>query len=177
MKSVIKAIIFLIMAFTVVFYGGALLLPGQARVERSVVIAAPPDKVYAIVNDLRRLPEWSPWVETDPQTKFTFEGPATGAGQIMRWASNNPMVGNGTLTLTQATPIVRVATTSDYSGFGTSTATIDVVPEGTGTRVTWVFQSTLPGVIDRWAGLGIDRSVGAEYEKGLRNLKGLAEKD
>ena len=175
MKSVIKAIIFIIMAFTVIFYGGALLLPGEARVERSLVIAAPPEKVYAIVADLRRVPEWSPWVETDPQTKFTFEGPAEGAGQIMRWASNNPMVGSGTLTLTQATPIVRVATTSDYTGFGSSMATFDVAPDGAGTRVTWVFQSTLPGVIDRWAGLGIDRSVGGEYEKALRNLKALAE--
>jgi uncharacterized protein YndB with AHSA1/START domain len=177
MKSVIKAIIFLVMAFTVIFYGGALLLPGQARVERSVVIAAPPDKVYAIVSDLRRVPEWSPWVETDPQTKFTFEGPVEGAGQIMRWASNDPMVGSGTLTLTQATPNVRVATTADYSGFGTSTAMMDVAPEGPSTRVNWVFQSTLPGVIDRWAGLGIDGQVGSEYEKALRNLKALAEKD
>lgn len=177
MKSVIKAIIFLVMAFTVIFYGGALLLPGEARVERSVVIGAPPDKVYAILADLRRVPEWSPWVEADPQTKFTFEGPAEGAGQIMRWASNNPMVGSGTLTLTQTTPIVRVATTSDYTGFGTSTAVMDVAPDGTGTRVTWVFQSTLPGVIDRWAGLGIDRSVGGEYEKGLLNLTALAVKD
>ena len=177
MKSVIKAIIFIIMAFTVIFYGGALLLPGEARVERSLVIAAPPEKVYAIVADLRRVPEWSPWVEADPQTRFTFEGPAQGAGQVMRWASNNPMVGSGTLTLTRATPIVRVETTSDYAGFGASTATIDVSPSEAGTRVSWVFQSTLPGVIDRWAGLGIDRSVGAEYEKGLRNLKGLAEKD
>ena len=176
MKSVIKAIVFLIMAFTVIFYGGAMLLPGEARVERSLDIAAPPDKVFGIVADLRRVPEWSPWVETDPKTKFSFEGPAEGAGQIMRWASNNPMVGSGTLTLTQAIPIVRVETTSDYAGFGTSTGMIDVAPAGSGTRVTWGFQSKLPGVIDRWAGLGIDGQVGAEYEKGLRNLKALAEK-
>jgi len=30
--------------------------------------------------------------------------------------------------------------------------------------------------VDRWAGLMIDGSVGAEYEKGLANLKALAEK-
>lgn len=177
MKSVIKAIIFLIMGFTVIFYGGALLLPGEARVERSAVIAAPPERVYAIVADLRRLPEWSPWLEADPQTRFSFEGPLEGAGQVMRWASGNPMVGSGTLTLTEATPNVRVVTSSDYTGFGTSAAVLDVAPDGAGTKVTWVFRSQLPGVIDRWAGLGIDRSVGAEYEKGLANLKALAEKD
>ncbi|MEI7597965.1 MAG: SRPBCC family protein [Aestuariivirga sp.] len=174
MKSVIKVIIFVVMAFTVIFYGGALLLPGEARVERSAVIAAPADKVFAVLADLRRVPEWSSWVETDPQTTFSFEGPAEGVGQVMRWASNNPMVGSGTLTVTEATPNVRVATTSDYAGFGTSRATIDLTPEGAGTRVTWLFQSKLPGVIDRWAGLGIDRGVGAEYEKALAKLKVLA---
>lgn len=175
MKSVIKAIIFLIMGFTVIFYGGALLLPGEARVERSAVIAAPPDKVYAILADLRRLPEWSPWLELDPQTKFGFEGPTSGAGQVMRWSSGNPMVGSGTMTVTEALPDIRLATRSEYAGFGTSSATIDVVPQASGSRVTWVFQSMLPGVIDRWAGLGIDRSVGSELEAGLARLKTLAE--
>lgn len=175
MKSVIKAIVFFIVGLTVIFYGGAYMLPGEARVERAITIAASPDKVYAIVADLRRMPEWSPWIETDPRTRFSFEGPAQGAGQVMRWTSGNPMVGSGTLRITETTPNLRVATQSDYAGFGSSTALMDLVPDGTGTRVTWVFQSKLPGVIDRWAGLGIDRSVGSEYEKGLVRLKTLAE--
>jgi uncharacterized protein YndB with AHSA1/START domain len=176
MQSVIKAIVFVIVALTVIFYGGAYMLPGEARVERAIVIAAPPDKVFAIAADLRRVPEWSPWVEADPQTTFTFEGPAQGAGQVMRWASNNPMVGNGTLTLTEAVADTRLATRSDYGGFGTSTASMSFAPDGPGTRVTWVFQSSLPGVVDRWAGLGMDRTIGAEYERALANLKVLAER-
>ena len=176
MKSVIKAIVFFIMGLTVIFYGGAYMLPGEARVERSIEIAAPPEKVFGIVADLRRVPEWSPWVEADPKTKFTFEGPEQGAGQVMRWASNNPMVGSGALTITGAEADRRIATTSEYTGFGTSAAAMNFAPEGTGTRVTWVFESKLPGVVDRWAGLGIDRSVGAEYERALRNLKALVER-
>ena len=176
MKSVIKAIVFIIMALTVIFYGGAYMLPGEARVERSVVIAAPPEMVFAIAADLRRMPEWSTWVETDPRTKFTFEGPGQGVGQVMRWASNNPMVGSGMMTVTEAVPNVRLVTASDYTGFGSSRSTMDFAPEGAGTLVTWVFQSSLPGVIDRWAGLGMDRNVGAEYEKGLARLKDLAER-
>lgn len=174
MKSVIKAIVFFVMGLTVIFYGGAYMLPGEARVERSVVIPAAPDRVYAIAADLRRFPEWSPWIETDPQTSFSFEGPAEGAGQVMHWRSGNPMVGSGTLKVTSAVPNVQLATRSDYTGFGTSEATMTFAPEGNGTRVTWLFQSRLPGVVDRWAGLGIDGSVGAEYEKALTRLKALA---
>lgn len=175
MKSVIKAIIFFIMGLTVIFYGGAYMLPGEARVERLAVIGASPETVYAIAGDLRRFPEWSAWREIDPQTRFTFEGPEQGVGQVMRWASNNPMVGSGSLTVTEAVPGERIATTSDYAGFGTSAAVMTLAPEGNATRVTWVFTSQLPGVVDRWAGLGIDHSVGAEYEKALGALKALAE--
>jgi len=176
MKSVIKAIVFLIMGFTVIFYGGALLLPGVARVERSIDIAAPPEKIYAIAADLRRWPEWSAWLEADPRTRFSFEGAEQGAGQVMRWTSGNPMVGSGTMTITDALPHVRVSTRSDYAGFGTSTAAMDFTPQGQGTRVTWRFESQLPGVIDRWAGLGMDRTVGADYDAALRNLRTLAER-
>lgn len=176
MKSVIKAIVFFVMGLTVIFYGGAYMLPGDVRVERSVDIAAPPARVFAIAADLRRVPEWTPWRAVDPATTFTFEGPEQGAGQVMRWASNNPMVGSGSQTLTEAVPDQRLAFRTDYGDFGTATSAMTFAPAGDGTRVTWSFQSALPGVIDRWAGLMMDRQVGGEFEKGLASLKALAEK-
>ncbi len=176
MNSVIKAIVFFLVGLTVIFYGGAYLLPGEARVERAVEIAAPPEKVFAIAGDLRRVPEWSPWLAIDPDTSFTFEGPEQGGvGQTLRWASNNPLVGNGTQKVTAHVPNETLSTAADYGDFGTSASTMSFKPANGGTRVTWSFSSELPGVIDRWAGLMIDGSVGAEYEKGLANLKALAE--
>lgn len=176
MKSVIKAIVFLLVGITVIFYGGAYMLPGEARVERSTLIAAPPGRVFAIAADLRRLPDWSPWVATDPHTSFTFSGPEQGAGQAVHWASNNPMVGSGTMTLAVAIPGEKLVLSNDYGGFGTSETVMAFAADGAGTRVTWSFAAPLPGVVDRWAGLGMDHQVGAEYEEGLRNLKIMAEK-
>jgi len=176
MNSVIKAIVFFIVGLTVIFYGGAYLLPGEARVERAIDIAAPPDKVFAIAGDLRRVPEWSPWVQADPKVSFAFEGPEQGVGQSMRWASNNPMVGSGSEKVTEFAANERIATEIDYGEFGTASTAIGIAPSGSGTRVTRTFTSSLPGVVDRWAGLMIDRSVGAEYERGLENLKELAER-
>jgi uncharacterized protein YndB with AHSA1/START domain len=174
MNTLIKAIVFIVAALTVIFYGGAYILPGEARVERAIEIAAPPDKVFAIAGDLRRMPEWSPWVALDPRTAFSFEGPEQGGvGQAMRWASNNPLVGSGTQKVTAHVPNETFSTATDY---GASAATMSFTPAGGGTRVSWSFRSDLPGVIDRWAGLMIDGSVGEEYEKGLANLKALAEK-
>jgi uncharacterized protein YndB with AHSA1/START domain len=177
MNTVIKSIVYIIVAITVVFYGGAYLLPSEAQVERSVEIAAPPEKVFAIVGDLRRVPDWSPWVDLDPKTTFTFEGPEQGGvGQVMRWSSNNPLVGTGTQKVTALESNARIETETDYGEFGTSQAVVSLAPSAAGTTVTWSFRSPLPGVVDRWAGLAIDSSVGAEYEKGLAKLRSLIEK-
>lgn len=177
MKSVIKAIVYFLIGLTVIFYGGAYMLPGEVRVERSIEIAAPPEKVFAIAGNLRRAPEWSPWVEIDPGTVFTFEGPEGGTGQMMRWASGNPLVGTGSQTVTQYQPPESLTVSTEYTNFGKSTATMVFSPAAGGTKVNWRFSAALTGVIDRWAGLMMDGQVGAEYEKGLNRLRALAEKE
>lgn len=176
MKAVIKAIVLFLIGLTVVFYGGAYMLPGEAQVERSIEIAAPQEKVFNIAANLRRLPDWSPWVEIDPATSFTFEGPEQGGkGQVMRWASGNPLVGTGSQTVTAYEPPQSMTVSTDYTNFGKSTSTIQLSPSGGGTKVIWRFSAALPGVVDRWAGLMMDDQVGAEYEKGLARLKTLVE--
>lgn len=176
MKALIKAIVYFLIALTVIFYGGAYMLPGEVKVERSVQIAAAPEKVFAIAGNLRRLPDWSPWVAVDPATSFTFEGPEQGGeGQVMRWASNNPLVGTGSETVTGYEPNESLAMALDYGEFGKASSTMRFTASGEGTEVRWSFASALPGVIDRWAGLMMDEQVGDEYEKGLARLKALVE--
>jgi uncharacterized protein YndB with AHSA1/START domain len=176
MKAVIKAIVFFLIGLTVIFYGGAYMLPAAVNVERSVQIAAPPEQVFAIAGDLRRWPDWSPLAEVDPQVAFTLSGPEqAGVGQILRWASNNPAAGNGTLTVTEHDPGRRVVYEVDYGEFGTAVSSLAFASSDGGTRVTWGFHADLPGVVDRWAGLMIDRQAGAEHAKALANLKALVE--
>ena len=57
-----------------------------------------------------------------------------------------------------------------------TTSTISLVPEGTGTRVTWTLDTDFSGsLIGRYFGLALDRMVGPDYEKGLAQLKAVAE--
>lgn len=176
MNKVIKTIVYLIVALTVVFYGGAFLLPAETRVERSIDIAAPPEQVFTIAGDLRKWPDWSVLTETDPGVAYSFEGlEQPGVGQRMRWASNNPVAGNGMLTVTEHVPGRRVVHRVDYGAFGTATSALGFEGVGGGTRVTWVYRADLPGVVDRWAGLMVDRQAGAEHDKALAKLKALVE--
>ena len=104
MLTVLKWLFYLIAAIAIIIVGGSFLLPAQAVVTRSTEIAAPPDKVFAIVGDLRRFNEFSPWADLDPNIKYTFEGPESGVGQKMNWTSDNADVGSGSQTITKYEP-------------------------------------------------------------------------
>ncbi len=171
----LRWIIYLAAAFAIVVVGGSFLLPAQAVVTRSTEIAAPPAKVFAIVGDLRRFREFSPWADLDPNIDYKFEGTESGLGQIMRWSSNNPEIGTGTQTIIDYDPPNYLALAVNLGSMGRSVASWDIVPSNTGTRVTWGFKSKLKGIPAKWFGLMFDRRIGDDYEKGLAKLKEVAE--
>ena len=166
---------YLVAGLALIVVGGSFLLPAQAEVTRSIDIAAPPAKVFAIVGDLRRFHEFSPWADLDPNIKYTYEGTESGLGQIMRWTSDNPKVGSGSQTIIEFDPPNYSELAIDFGMMGRSIASWDVVPSETGTKVTWGFRSDLKGIPAKWFGLMMDRWVGADYEKGLAKLKSVAE--
>lgn len=175
MLTVLKWLFYLIAAVAIIIVGGSFLLPSQAVVTRSTEIAAPPDKVFAIVGDLRRFNEFSPWADLDPNIKYTFEGPESGVGQKMNWTSDNADVGSGSQTITEYEPPNFVESALHFGMRGKSAATWDLVPSTTGTKATWGFRADLDGIPAKWFGLMFDRWIGADYEKGLFKLKTLAE--
>ena len=176
MLTVLKWLFYLIAAIAIIIVGGSFLLPAQSVVTRSAEIAAPPDKVFAIVGDLRRFNEFSPWADLDPNIKYTFEGPESGVGQKMSWSSENADHGNGSQTITKYEPPNFVESQLDFGMRGKSVATWDLVPATAGTKATWSFKADLEGIPAKWFGLMFDRWIGADYEKGLAKLKAVAEK-
>jgi len=176
MLKFLKWLFYLIVLVAVVIVGGSFLLPAQAVVVRSTEIAAPPEKVFAIIGDYKRFQEYSPWAELDPDTTYTFEGPETGVGQKMNWMSTEAEVGSGSQTITEYTAPARTVATVEFGGMGQSQTEWDLAPSGSGTRATWTFRMPLEGIAGRWFGLMFDRWIGADYEKGLAKLKAVAEK-
>jgi uncharacterized protein YndB with AHSA1/START domain len=176
MLTALKWLFYLIAAVAIIIVGGSFLLPAQAVVTRSTEIAAPPDKVFAIVGDLRHFNEFSPWADLDPNIKYTFEGAESGVGQKMSWTSDNADVGNGSQTITKYEPPNFVELAIDFGMRGKSVSTWDIVPSTTGTKATWSFKAELDGIPAKWFGLMFDRWIGAEYEKGLAKLKAVAER-
>jgi hypothetical protein len=169
--------IFIILAVIIVIFVIVVLMrPTDFRVTRSAAISASPDAIFPHVNDLHKFQDWSPWAKADPAAKNTFEGPAAGKGAIFRWAGNK--VGAGSMTLTESQPNDLVRFQLDFlKPFkGTNMVDFTFKPEGDKTVVTWSMVGA-NNFVTKAVGLFIDceKMCGSQFEKGLADLKGIAE--
>ena len=146
--------------------------PDTFRVERSAVIDAPPDRVYALVNDFHGWSRWSPWARLDPAARNGFEGPDAGPGAAFLW-SGNAKVGEGRMTITESRPheLVRIRLEFKRPMQATNEALFTFRPEAGGTRVTWSM-SGVNSIMGKAVNLVMDcdRMVGKSFEEGLANL-------
>ncbi len=156
----------------------AFFLPREVAVSRQALINAPPEKVFAYVNDLKKFNDWSPWAKRDPNMKQTYSGPASGVGQKVAWQSDHDQVGSGTQEIVASDPNKSVKTALDFGDMGTADAVFSLEGFDGGTRITWGFTTDVGNnPMMRWMGLMFDKWIGADYEAGLASLKELAEKE
>ena len=151
-------------------------LPQQIKVERSIAIKAPAQKIYPLINDLQQFNTWSPWAQKDPDTQYRMEGPKSGVGSKMFWTSDHPQVGSGNQQIIENIENEFVKTRLDFGAQGVANAYFYLSPEADSTRVIWGFTTDLGlNPIGRYMGLFFDSWIGADYEEGLANLKKTVE--
>ncbi len=173
--KLLKGLLYLVIGLIVLFAVVALFLPSKARVERSIVIERTPELIFPLINSYRRFNEWSPWYGIDPNTQYTFNTIDSGVGASMSWVGNS-QVGSGTQTITASEAPSRIASDLKFGDMATAKVEIRLLPEATGTRVNWSYESDAGwNLVGRYFNLLTDRFVGADYEKGLVKLKSVAE--
>jgi len=171
LKKIGIAILVLILVFLVV----AMILPGEYKVERSTVVNTEPEVVYSMVADLNMWLKWSPWVEMDPNTEYTFTGEA---GKVnSTWSWKGEVVGEGSLTHVELVPHKSISSTLEFTAPQEMTSKEQWTFEkaGEGTKVTWVDEGELGYPVGRYFGLFLDGMLGADFEKGLAKLKTISE--
>jgi hypothetical protein len=172
----LRRIFYGIVIAIVVLAAIGLFLPRNIHVERSIAVNAPPTTVFEIVNGFARFNEYSPWFEADPRATYTYEGPASGVGAKMSWASVDRSVGSGSQRIVKSDPPRSVQTQLEFGEEGTALVTWTIVAADEGSTVTWALDTDLgmnPAM--RYMGLAFDRLIGRDYERGLAKLKTLAE--
>src|ERR1044071_7738780 len=77
--------------------------PDSFRVQRVVLINAPPEKVFPLINDLKAWAAWSPYEKKDPAMKRTFGAVTAGKGATYAWEGNKD-VGQGSMEVIESGP-------------------------------------------------------------------------
>jgi len=152
--------------------------PSEFRLARSAVIAAPPEIVFANLDDFRRWEAWSPWEKLDPSMQREFEGPSSGVGASYHWVANEE-VGEGRMTITESRPPQRLAIRLEFVRpfAATNQVAFELSPHVAGTTsIDWSMAGE-NGFLGKAIGLVVDTDelVGADFEKGLAALKQASE--
>lgn len=149
-------------------------LPSRTSVERHISIMAPIATVFSLTNDLYQQQKWSPWPEQDPNAQFNFSGPRRGLGATLAW--DGEIIGQGKQTIVESTPYSRLVNHIDFGRGAPAVATIELASDGLETTVQWSLQMDFGrNLLARYFGLFSEKLVGRDYEKGLQNLKAMAE--
>jgi hypothetical protein len=152
--------------------------PDVFRVQRAAAIKAPPEKVFALINDFQSWGSWSPYETKDPAMKKTFSGAKTGKGAIYEW-DGDKNVGKGRITITDTSPASHIAIALDmFKPFEAhNIVNFMMASAGDTTHVTWAMEGRTPFFAKiMHVFMDMDKMVGGDFETGLANLKAIAER-
>jgi hypothetical protein len=175
MIKTIAIVIVVVIAAILIF---AATKPETFTVQRAASIKAPPEKIFAVLNDFHNWGVWSPWEKMDPEMKRTFSGAPNGKGAVYEWQGNSK-VGQGRMEITDATAPSQVTIKLDFiKPFeGHNVAEFVLQPSGDATNVTWTMRGPSPYIAKVMSVFcNMDSMIGKDFEAGLANLKAATEK-
>ncbi|MGZ8762694.1 MAG: SRPBCC family protein [Acidimicrobiia bacterium] len=148
------------------------------RVERSITISAPVDQVFDWISDFHRWTDWSPWEGLDPNMQRRYGGTDFGVGATYEWEGSRK-VGKGRMEIVDAAAPTRLGIKLDFiKPFKSQNDCRFVLgADGGTTNVTWTmtgpktFATKLMSIFT-----SMDKVVGRDFEKGLSQLKAVAER-
>lgn len=151
--------------------------PAEFSVSRTATISAPPPVVYAQVNDFHKWESWSPWAKRDPNMSVRYEGAESGAGAVYSWAGNKE-VGEGRMTILESKPSEAIRIQLEFFKPVTATHAAEFAfePRGNDTCVTWTMSGHNNFMAKAFQSvMSMDKIVGGDFEKGLAQMKVVAE--
>jgi hypothetical protein len=172
LKKILVAIAVLILLLVVI----GIFLPREWSVSRSILIAAPTDKIHPYTSTPSRYREWFDWEEmSDPTLVVETGGPVSGKGAWYSWKGEK--AGSGRLTITDADPAtgiyLELAIESDTPNAKGSI--LYTAADGGATRVTWSEGGELPPVLGGYLKGYVEEVCGKAFDGGLAKLKSAVE--
>jgi hypothetical protein len=143
-------------------------LPKTVHIERSALVSATPQAVYAALSSPATFHQFNPFRDLHADLKETITGPTTGLGATYAWASSG---GNGSQTIVSMQPNAQITMQLELGPRGRPTQTFLIAPAEGGSTVSWVQDADLGyNPIARVIGTTLDKKLGPVYERGLQKL-------
>jgi uncharacterized protein YndB with AHSA1/START domain len=151
--------------------------PDTFRIQRSITINAPPERVFALIDDFHQWPRWAPQDREDATMRRSYGLQSSGVGAVSQWKSDGS-AGAGEMAITAAIPNSRIDVTVDWiKPFKVrNTHEFEITPEGQQVRVTWIAEGSnlyLMKIMEVF--VGVNGLMGKHFDTGLKNLKAAAE--
>jgi hypothetical protein len=169
----VKKIALVVVILIAALLGFAETKPDTFSVQRSASIKAPPEKIFALINDFHSWNSWSPYEKLDPKMKRAYNGAVNGKGAVYEWDGNN-RVGKGRMEILDTSPPSKVTIKLDFvkpfEAHNIAEFTLD--GKGDSTNVTWSMHGPNPYIAKVMSiFFNMDNMIGKDFESGLANLK------
>ena len=148
------------------------------RVQRSIGINAPPEKIFPLISDFPSWKQWSPYEDKDPAMERSYGAVTRGKGATYAW-SGNKNVGQGSMEIADALEpsTIHLDLRFEKPFKGHNTVEFTLASGVGGTSVTWAMQGGVPFFAKLMhVFINMDKMVGSDFEIGLARLKAVAEK-
>jgi hypothetical protein len=163
--GILVGLIFVAFAVTPMF------LEDEYSTQRSTLIKAPVDVVFAQVNEVKNWTKWGPWMK-DETMKVQYGEITEGLNASYSWTSKES--GNGILTIASLEQNRSLNTNLNFDG-SQANGFWTFEEQNDGVKVTWGFTGVANNYFERYLSLLIDTMAGGMFEEGLANLKEVAE--
>jgi Polyketide cyclase / dehydrase and lipid transport len=152
--------------------------PNLLHIQRSILINASPDNIFALINDFHSWSGWAPQDNEDSTMTRTYRGAAYGKGAVSDWNSTGS-AGKGRMTITESVPSEMISIEVDFvkplEARNLNHFTFE--PAGRSTKVTWTMNGTNLYVMKIMSVFrNMDGVIGPHLESGLVNLKTISER-
>lgn len=151
--------------------------PARFNIQRDISVQAAPKKVFALIDDLHRWPEWSANEPGDSTVKHSYSGASAGQGAVCEWEGPG-RAGKGRIEIIESSP-KRIRLQADWAKpFAARNINIFTIePQGDTTRATWALDGENVFVLKvMTVFVSADRLMGTHLDAGLASLKAVAEK-
>ena len=176
-KAIISIVIALLLTFALL---GVFIVmqPDDFTISRTTTMAAAPERIFAEVNDFHRWDAWSPWAKLDPNMNTEIKGPESGKGSVYSWTGDQE-VGEGSMTIIESTSpnLVKIDLHFIRPFDSSSVTEFKITPAGSDSNVDWTMvgkHNLMSKAFSLFVDL--DKAIGTDLEKGLSQLKAVAEK-